>query len=96
MVLHFNALQHWAVRDLNPKSQSIKNSTLTENSETQRVQKSAHIYTFPQNSTPKEVHGQTLSGDLQRLALVWDSLPENVRVAILALAGINLEKKMEK
>ncbi len=50
----------------------------------QRVQKSAHYSTEG-----------TLSSDIQRLSEVWGTLPENVRVAILALAGINLEKKME-
>lgn len=64
--------------------QSIEGNTLIENAEMQRVQKSAHYSTEG-----------TLSSDIQRLSEVWGTLPENVRVAILALAGINLEKKME-
>lgn len=70
---------HWALLDLNQKSQGQENKEVTKNGEIQRVQKSAHFLT-----------NGTLSGDLQRLILVWDSLPENVRKAILTLAGVDL------
>ena len=61
----------------NQKSQTLENNTLTENAETQRVQKSAHFLTEG-----------TLSGDLQRLADVWDDLPEHIQKTILTIANL--------